>query len=528
MNKNHHHDHEMNTGESIFPPNVNIASGHGHGHGRGPKQIRSNSKDSGNTNGDSIKTSEPYDDSEYEHYRYEHENENERESEHEHDREQMYEHDNSNSAEFMSIPQSQETFDTPNSRSSCVRFMDEVEVQAGPTPASYRRKPPASLLINDAYLSNTNANANSNSNAEYHADYQQAMALNGGMRSGLGVGYCTPEGIDVEHEPRDIEDPHPHSSLLAHLSSGPSPSLNANASSNANGNHRHLHRGDHESTAMLRQNSDELGQNSKNSNFTHSPESSNHLRSSRKLRLTNSDIGASEDASRQHYTLLQKMWHACPCLSHAQKLSWSRVSSAVVRHAPCFWCCFRRSQMGGTDRDTLIKLNYLCAMFALWQFGVGIFILFVFLSNSIVDRNLNEDLPYSQYAMEALTPNLWMMSGSLLALSIVGFFLFCTMIVTVPIIRRVNLVGAIKYMWVLYWILPLQIFLVIALFDYHSVTDVWIKHWWDNPSMAWFRSFFCELGTANNKCKVSIERAIAFSYIFIYSCLFQISWLGAI
>lgn len=49
------------------------------------------------------------------------------------------------------------------------------------------------------------------------------------------------------------------------------------------------------------------------------------------------------------------------------------------------------------------------------------------------------------------------------------------MIVTVPIIRRVILVGAIKYNWVLYEILPMQMFVVITLFDYHGVTDIWIK-----------------------------------------------------
>lgn len=76
------------------------------------------------------------------------------------------------------------------------------------------------------------------------------------------------------------------------------------------------------------------------------------------------------------------------------------------------------------------------------------------------------------------------------------------MIVTVPIIRRVILVGAIKYMWVLYEILPMQMFVVITLFfDYHGVTDIWIKQLWDNPSMTWFRSLPYELGTANNNVR---------------------------
>jgi hypothetical protein len=36
--------------------------------------------------------------------------------------------------------------------------------------------------------------------------------------------------------------------------------------------------------------------------------------------------------------------------------------------------------------------------------------------------------------------------------------------------------------------------------DYHRVTDVWVKHWWATPSMAWFRELFCQGGTANTLC----------------------------
>lgn len=98
-----------------------------------------------------------------------------------------------------------------------------------------------------------------------------------------------------------------------------------------------------------------------------------------------------------------------------------------------------------------------------------------------------------------------MMGGCLLILALVGLFIFCTMIITIPKIKRVNLDAAIRFMWILYWVLPLQILFVIALFDYHKVTDVWIKHWWSAPSMAWFREFCCEKGTANTKCAVPVS-----------------------
>ena len=54
-------------------------------------------------------------------------------------------------------------------------------------------------------------------------------------------------------------------------------------------------------------------------------------------------------------------------------------------------CCVsgvvsRDRRPGGADRVTLIRLNVLRAVFALWRFGVGIFILVLFLSTSDIDR----------------------------------------------------------------------------------------------------------------------------------------------
>jgi hypothetical protein len=205
----------------------------------------------------------------------------------------------------------------------------------------------------------------------------------------------------------------------------------------------------------------------------------------------------------QKLGMLGRIWNriCCCCTIGKREISWSRVSTAVVRHAPCFWCCFciKRPTLFMTDRMTLVRLNILCAFFALWQFGVGIFIIIVTLSEAVADRGVDD---YSFHYREALTPNLWMMSGSLLFLSFVGFVLLITLILSIPAIRRVNLVGALRFMWVLHWILPLQIFLCTALFDYHNVTDVWIRHWWHSPSMAWYRRIFCRPGTANDECAV--------------------------
>uniref|UniRef100_A0A7S1YXR5 Uncharacterized protein n=1 Tax=Trieres chinensis TaxID=1514140 RepID=A0A7S1YXR5_TRICV len=78
------------------------------------------------------------------------------------------------------------------------------------------------------------------------------------------------------------------------------------------------------------------------------------------------------------------------------------------------------------------------------------------------------------------------------------------MLLTLKVIRNVNLVGAVKYMWALYWIMPIEILFVVSLFDYHRVTDVWVKHWWSTPSMNWFRELFCLAGTAYTKCAMPV------------------------
>jgi len=90
----------------------------------------------------------------------------------------------------------------------------------------------------------------------------------------------------------------------------------------------------------------------------------------------------------------------CPSIP---KPGWSRVSSAVVRYAPCFFCA-DKLETNATDRMLLTRLNVLCAIFSLAQFAVGVFILIVFLSESVADRGVNDN---DNFVGEALTPNLW-------------------------------------------------------------------------------------------------------------------------
>ncbi len=372
-------NHEYHDGENIFPPNINIASGPAHLHFQRGYSIAT----------DESTLNDDYDD-----------------------------------VSRSSVPQSsQDTFDTPTSRSSCVRFMDELELtQNGPTPASYKRRPPASLVMDDL--------------EHHHIDVQRG-----------GLGYCTPDGfgLDVRDRDRDrdqhddIEDPH-DALIMSQMNHLQQQQHSSQVEMTQLNHQQQNHHGSNDSDGVTMQNRD------------------SHLRSSSSsLRRNKSDGDSTGSQMQGDGFFIQKFYRYCWCFPQAPKPSWSRVSSAVVRNAPCFWCCFRQSRTGGTDRDTLIKLNFLCAIIGLWQFSVGIFIVVIFLSDDIVDRNHKEDVPYRQHYKEALSPNLWMVGSILLALSIVGFILFVTAIFTIPVIRRVNLVGAIKYMWVLYWVAPVQV-----------------------------------------------------------------------
>jgi hypothetical protein len=190
------------------------------------------------------------------------------------------------------------------------------------------------------------------------------------------------------------------------------------------------------------------------------------------------------------------------CPPRIEKPSWNRVSSYVVRHAPCFWCG-ARLETSATDRAVLGRLNVLCAIFAIVQGGSG---LFLFIVQTLGGGSPEEE----QLERQSLTPNLWSLNGMMFFLGLVGIIIFFTEILTLRVIREVNLVGCVRYMWSLYWLVPIEILLVVSLFDYHRVTDVWIRHWWLTPSFDWFRQQFCLEGTANTECTVPIDGGAEF------------------
>ena len=185
----------------------------------------------------------------------------------------------------------------------------------------------------------------------------------------------------------------------------------------------------------------------------------------------------------------------------------SRISACLVRNAPCFWCFGNSLDVGATDRSILYRLNILCAFFAIGQVVAGALLMVALYSTLIVDRQGSTVARID--SSNNISMDLWNLNPSVFAFAIIGVIVLITAICTLRVVREVNLRGAVRYLWTMMWLLPLQIFFVIALFDAHQVTEVWVTHWWYLPSMAWFRKVFCATDTSNTSCVVPVGGGLA-------------------
>jgi hypothetical protein len=196
-----------------------------------------------------------------------------------------------------------------------------------------------------------------------------------------------------------------------------------------------------------------------------------------------------------------------PTFFEKKRPSWNRVAFFVVEKAPCFWCC--RDKTSPTYRTVLSRLNILMAFFALGQLISALGLYIVMLSPNLVDRSIEyetqEELE-NQSNIEVLT-NVWNLNGCVFCLGLMGLIMLSAILLTVRAIQNVSIRVFIRLLWLLMWIIPLTTFWGLGLFDTFRVTDVWIKFWWRDRSMAWFRYRYCPLNaynesTANGECAV--------------------------
>lgn len=186
------------------------------------------------------------------------------------------------------------------------------------------------------------------------------------------------------------------------------------------------------------------------------------------------------------------------------KPKWKSIATCIVKYAPCFWCSTERLSLTTTNQAILLRLNALTSIFAMIQVGSAVFLSIILWSETLVNRNALY-VNRGRFSNQVNSLNLWSMNGTVLAAGALGVATFVGMICSRSSLRDIDLPGSIRFMWFLAWIIPIQIYLFVALFDYHNVTDVWIRHWWTARSSAWFRSNTCRNDTYNTLCVVPID-----------------------
>eukprot|EP00537_Pseudo-nitzschia_pungens_P009407 CAMPEP_0172379456 /NCGR_PEP_ID=MMETSP1060-20121228/69943_1 /TAXON_ID=37318 /ORGANISM="Pseudo-nitzschia pungens, Strain cf. cingulata" /LENGTH=755 /DNA_ID=CAMNT_0013107197 /DNA_START=33 /DNA_END=2300 /DNA_ORIENTATION=+ len=176
-----------------------------------------------------------------------------------------------------------------------------------------------------------------------------------------------------------------------------------------------------------------------------------------------------------------------------------RMSLAIVEWMPFFWLsCFRHNQQlhgaAFSDRFILSRLNILSFFFAAGQLAASVWLCVVL----FVD-GAEEDFRHGFH--------LWNNNGTVAFIGCLGVVLLFTCFWTIRIVKEVDLVGALRFLWLLLWILPIAACLNVVAFDYHGVTNIWIIHYWNAAQLFYFRQRFCAPGTAEAECKVPINEA---------------------
>lgn len=153
-----------------------------------------------------------------------------------------------------------------------------------------------------------------------------------------------------------------------------------------------------------------------------------------------------------------------------------RISILIVIWIPyVFLCCFRnKNELRASalnDRIILARLNILSFFFSTIQLAASLWLIVVVYVEGLV--NLDGD----EYRHEFY---LWNNNGCIVAIGCLAFVLVFTCFWTTRIVKEVDLVGALRFLWLLLWILPVATFLNITALDYHKVTRPWISKFKQN------------------------------------------------
>ena len=147
------------------------------------------------------------------------------------------------------------------------------------------------------------------------------------------------------------------------------------------------------------------------------------------------------------------------------------LSILIVKWIPyvCFSCFRNNTESQGnafSDRFILARLNILSFVFSVIQLAACSWLIAVV----YIEGRLNDDEKDYRHQF-----NHWNNNGSIILIGCLALVLVFTCFRTTRIVTEVDLVGALRFLWLLLWILPIAAFLNIAAFDSHEVTAIWIS-----------------------------------------------------
>jgi hypothetical protein len=134
------------------------------------------------------------------------------------------------------------------------------------------------------------------------------------------------------------------------------------------------------------------------------------------------------------------------------------------------------------------RLNILCAFFASGQVASCLFLIICWTSSRLVERQLDDSFVVvpADEALEndgegsstmELVVSIWNTNGSILLLGVLAVLVFIASVVTIPIIRSVNLLGAIRYLWALLWITPFEASTLLVPFKFSgSIVQIFLSY----------------------------------------------------
>lgn len=123
-----------------------------------------------------------------------------------------------------------------------------------------------------------------------------------------------------------------------------------------------------------------------------------------------------------------------------------RISTLVVTRAPCFICWGFRQP---TDRSILARLNVLVTFMAVIQITSAVFLASVSWNKPEDDAitNLTDEEEYARSTRGPVLFNVWTTNVYIYFTGMLALTNFFSALLTIRVIRNVNLVGAIRYLW---------------------------------------------------------------------------------